>query len=123
MLTLSNGSIFRGNATSWMAHLGHQILNPFKENSILFISLLNLLCGRVLNLDCLVLCRQYRNSSAKKKFVPWPIEIRFCEDSASQNKPRYWVTIFSSSAAHLYLCLHFILPWPKKVLIILIHAQ
>ncbi|GJN26768.1 hypothetical protein PR202_gb14726 [Eleusine coracana subsp. coracana] len=35
---------------------------------------------------------QYRNSAAKKKFEPWPIEIRFCEDSASQNKPslNYW---------------------------------
>ncbi|TVU14921.1 hypothetical protein EJB05_38418 [Eragrostis curvula] len=35
---------------------------------------------------------QYRNSAAKKKFVPWPIEMRFCEDSASQHKPssNYW---------------------------------
>ncbi|KAL6651186.1 hypothetical protein ACP70R_010111 [Stipagrostis hirtigluma subsp. patula] len=35
---------------------------------------------------------QYRNSAAKKKFVSWPIEMRFCEDSASQHKPslNYW---------------------------------
>ncbi|XP_015692234.1 acyl-coenzyme A thioesterase 8 isoform X2 [Oryza brachyantha] len=35
---------------------------------------------------------QYRNTAAKKKFVPWPIEMRFCEDSASQHKPslNYW---------------------------------
>uniref|UniRef100_A0A0D9W833 acyl-CoA hydrolase n=1 Tax=Leersia perrieri TaxID=77586 RepID=A0A0D9W833_9ORYZ len=35
---------------------------------------------------------QYRNSAAKKKFVPWPIEMRFCEDSSSQHKPslNYW---------------------------------
>ncbi|KAL5215287.1 hypothetical protein ABZP36_004439 [Zizania latifolia] len=35
---------------------------------------------------------QYRNSAAKKKFVPWPIEMRFCGDSASQHKPslNYW---------------------------------
>ncbi|CAL5030603.1 unnamed protein product [Urochloa decumbens] len=35
---------------------------------------------------------QYRNSAAKKKFTPWPIEMRFCEDSASQHKPslNYW---------------------------------
>jgi len=32
---------------------------------------------------------QYRNLAAKKKFTPWPIEMRFCEDSASQHKPRY----------------------------------
>ncbi|KAL6903839.1 hypothetical protein ACP4OV_004652 [Aristida adscensionis] len=43
-------------------------------------------------LYCLVICRQYRNSAAKKKFVPWPIEMKFCEDSASQHKPslNYW---------------------------------
>jgi len=35
---------------------------------------------------------QYRNSAAKKKFVPWPIEMRFCQDSGSQHKPSlyYW---------------------------------
>ncbi|KAG8083095.1 hypothetical protein GUJ93_ZPchr0014g47131 [Zizania palustris] len=35
---------------------------------------------------------QYRNSAAKKKFAPWPIEMRFCEDSTSQHKPslNYW---------------------------------
>jgi len=35
---------------------------------------------------------QYRNLAAKKKFTPWPIEMRFCEDSASQHKPslNYW---------------------------------
>ncbi|OEL21936.1 Acyl-coenzyme A thioesterase 8, partial [Dichanthelium oligosanthes] len=34
----------------------------------------------------------YRNLAAKKKFTPWPIEMRFCEDSASQHKPssNYW---------------------------------
>ncbi|PWZ45257.1 Acyl-coenzyme A thioesterase 8 [Zea mays] len=31
---------------------------------------------------------QYRNLAAKKKFIPWPIEMRFCEGSASQHKPR-----------------------------------
>ncbi|XP_039773444.1 acyl-coenzyme A thioesterase 8-like isoform X2 [Panicum virgatum] len=30
---------------------------------------------------------QYRNSVAKNKFRPWPIEMRFCEDSVSQHKP------------------------------------
>jgi len=29
---------------------------------------------------------QYRNSVAKNKFRPWPIEMRFCEDSVSQHK-------------------------------------
>ncbi|XP_062183869.1 acyl-CoA hydrolase 2-like isoform X6 [Phragmites australis] len=35
---------------------------------------------------------QYRNLAAKKKFVPWPIEMRFCEGSASQHKPslNFW---------------------------------
>nr|CAB3461598.1 unnamed protein product [Digitaria exilis] len=33
---------------------------------------------------------QYRNLAAKKKFTPWPIEMRFCEDLASQHKPRIW---------------------------------
>uniref|UniRef100_A0ACD5UUG3 Uncharacterized protein n=1 Tax=Avena sativa TaxID=4498 RepID=A0ACD5UUG3_AVESA len=35
---------------------------------------------------------QYRNLAAKKKFVPWPIEMRFCQDSGSQHKPSlyYW---------------------------------
>ncbi|WVZ86690.1 hypothetical protein U9M48_033439 [Paspalum notatum var. saurae] len=35
---------------------------------------------------------QYRNLAAKRKFKPWPIEMRFCEDSASQHKPslNYW---------------------------------
>ncbi|XP_062226405.1 acyl-CoA hydrolase 2-like isoform X2 [Phragmites australis] len=35
---------------------------------------------------------QYRNLAAKKKFMPWPIEMRFCEDSASQHRPslNYW---------------------------------
>uniref|UniRef100_A0A453CNM1 acyl-CoA hydrolase n=1 Tax=Aegilops tauschii subsp. strangulata TaxID=200361 RepID=A0A453CNM1_AEGTS len=35
---------------------------------------------------------QYRNSAAKKKFVPWPIEMRFCQDSKSQHEPslHYW---------------------------------
>jgi len=47
---------------------------------------------------------QYRNSVAKNKFRPWPIEMRVCEDSvsqhkliqmrcggsASQHKPRIW---------------------------------
>ncbi|CAM0903395.1 unnamed protein product [Alopecurus aequalis] len=34
----------------------------------------------------------YRNSAAKKKFVPWPIEMRFCEGSKSQHEPSlyYW---------------------------------
>ncbi|EMS64385.1 Acyl-coenzyme A thioesterase 8 [Triticum urartu] len=38
--------------------------------------------------DSSVICRQYRNSAAKKKFVPWPIEMRFCQDSKSQHEPR-----------------------------------
>jgi len=29
---------------------------------------------------------QYRNSVAKNKFRPWPIEMRVCEDSVSQHK-------------------------------------
>jgi len=35
---------------------------------------------------------QYRSLAANKKFTPWPIEIRLCEDSASQHKPslNYW---------------------------------
>nr|CAB3465358.1 unnamed protein product [Digitaria exilis] len=33
---------------------------------------------------------QYRNLAAKKKSTPWPIEMRFCEDSASQHKPRFF---------------------------------
>ncbi|CAD5163891.1 unnamed protein product [Musa acuminata subsp. malaccensis] len=36
----------------------------------------------------------YRNTVARRKFVPWPIEIKFCEagDSANQSQPRmkYW---------------------------------
>ncbi|RZR85156.1 hypothetical protein BHM03_00012106, partial [Ensete ventricosum] len=37
----------------------------------------------------------YRNTVARRKFVPWPIEIKFCEtdDSAKQSQPRlkYWL--------------------------------
>ncbi|XP_065024227.1 acyl-CoA hydrolase 2 isoform X7 [Musa acuminata AAA Group] len=34
--------------------------------------------------------REYRNKIAKKKFIPWPIEIRFCEDYhfSEQSPPR-----------------------------------
>lgn len=40
--------------------------------------------------------RTYRNKVAAKKFVPWPIEIRFCESSTSTNQTKsppslkYW---------------------------------
>ncbi|XP_064939541.1 acyl-CoA hydrolase 2-like isoform X5 [Musa acuminata AAA Group] len=41
--------------------------------------------------------REYRNKIAKKKFIPWPIEIRFCEDYhfSEQSPPRfrYWLKV------------------------------
>ncbi|KAJ8459616.1 hypothetical protein OPV22_032542 [Ensete ventricosum] len=38
------------------------------------------------------LSMEYRNKIAKKKFIPWPIEIRFCEDYhfSEQSPPRFW---------------------------------
>jgi len=74
--------------------------------------------------DCIVICRQYRNSVAKNKFRPWPIEMRFCEDSvsqhkliqmrcggsASQHKPRY--TSSFPQCSHSYFQYVFILSWP-----------
>ncbi|THU47775.1 hypothetical protein C4D60_Mb09t19210 [Musa balbisiana] len=41
------------------------------------------------------LSMEYRNKIAKKKFIPWPIEIRFCEDYhfSEQSPPRYWLKV------------------------------
>jgi hypothetical protein len=57
-------------------------------------SFIYLLLDELQILNCVVICRQYRNLAAKKKFTPWPIEMRFCEDSASQHKPRYLHHLF-----------------------------
>jgi len=63
--------------------------------------------------DHVVICRQYRNLAAKKKFTPWPIEMRFCEDSASQHKPRY-LPIFLPRCSPQF-AFYFILAWFRQV--------
>lgn len=44
--------------------------------------------------------RTYRNKVASRTFIPWPIEIRFCEPNNSTNQtkspPRYIVAILIS---------------------------
>ncbi|CAL9078473.1 unnamed protein product [Musa textilis] len=59
--------------------------------------LLNIEELRERRLADLHLSMEYRNKIAKKKFIPWPIEIRFCEDYhfSEQSPPRlrYWLKV------------------------------
>ncbi|RWW79045.1 hypothetical protein BHE74_00012693 [Ensete ventricosum] len=62
--------------------------------------------------------RHYRNTVARRKFVPWPIEIKFCEtdDSAKQSQPRlkYWLkargNLSDDPALHRYVVANLHLP-------------
>lgn len=71
----------------------------------------------LISCECWQCFRGYRNKVATTKFIPWPIEIRFCEPSNATNQtetpPRSGITysrihsLFVQPVVRLWYVLHF----------------